>query len=249
VKNLVRKMVNSDAFKQTSRITPDAYARDPEDRLYARAPRLRLDAEQIRDNALFVSGLINLDAGGVGVKTYQPPNIWEPVGFGGSNTRFYKQDSGNALYRRSIYTFLKRTAPAPFMSNFDAPSREVSCTRRERSDTPLQALQLMNDVQQFEAARVLAQRMITEGGAQPADRIAFAYRTVLARTPDADELGIVQTEFQAHLARYKKDVEAAKKVVAFGETKPKAGVAPDELAAYTMVANMILNLDETITRN
>ncbi len=249
VKNLVRRIVNSDAFKQSSRVTPELYARDPEDRLYARAPRLRLDAEQIRDNSLFVSGLINLDVGGVGVKTYQPPNIWEPVGFGGSNTRFYKQDSGSALYRRSVYTFLKRTAPAPFMSNFDAPNREVSCTRRERSDTPLQALQLMNDIQQFEAARMLAQRMMIEGGAHSADRIAFAYRTVLARLPDADEMAIVQKEFDAHSARYKKDVEAAKKVVAYGESKPKAGLPPDELAAYTMIANMILNLDETITRN
>jgi len=249
VKNLVRKMVLSTAFKQSSRVTPELYSRDAENRLYARAPRFRLDAEQIRDNALFVSGLLNLDMGGTAVKTYQPPNIWEPVGFGGSNTRVYKQDSGPALYRRSLYVFLKRTAPAPFMSNFDAPNREVSCTRRERSDTPLQALQLMNDVQQFEAARVLAQRMLTEGGAQPTDRITFAFKTVLARAPEPAEMSIIQSELDAHLERYKKDVESAKKVILHGESKAKPELNPAELAAYTIVANMILNLDETLTRN
>jgi hypothetical protein len=224
-------------------------AKDPANRLYARGPRIRLDAEQVRDNALFVSGLMNLHMGGPGVKTYQPPNIWEPVGFGGSNTRDYKQDSGPALYRRSLYTFLKRTAPAPFMSNFDAPNREVSCTRRERSDTPLQALQLMNDIQHFEAARALAQRMLSEGGADAAARIAFAYKTILARAPTPEELAIVQSELEAHLAHYKKDEAAAKKAISHGESKPKADTPPAELAAYTLVANMLLNLDETVTRN
>ena len=249
VKNLVRRMVTSTAFRQSSRLTPPLYARDPENRLYARGPRFRLDAEQIRDNALYVSGLINLELGGKGVKSYQPPNIWEPVGFGGSNTQNYKQDSGTALYRRSLYTFLKRTAPAPFMSNFDAPSREVSCTRRERSDTPLQALQLMNDIQQFEAARALGQRMILEGGADPAARIAFAYKTVLSRPPAPEETAIVQQEFEKHLAHYKQDEAAAKKAIAHGESKPKADIPAAELAAYTLVANMLLNLDETVTRN
>jgi hypothetical protein len=187
--------------------------------------------------------------GGKGVKPYQPPNIWEPVGFVGSNTQYYKQDTGSALFRRSLYTFYKRTAPPPFMANFDAPSREQTCTRRERSDTPLQALQLMNDVQHFEAARALAERMVTEGGATPAERIGFAYRTVLARTPDADELAIVQAELDAHLKRYEADEASAKKAISHGESKIKADAAPAELAAYTLVANMILNLDETLTRN
>ncbi len=249
VKNLVRRMVTSTAFRQSSRLTPPLYARDPENRLYARGPRFRLDAEQIRDNALYVSGLIDLELGGKGVKSYQPPNIWEPVGFGGSNTQNYKQDSGPALYRRSLYIFLKRTAPAPFMSNFDAPSREVSCTRRERSDTPLQALQLMNDIQQFEAARALGQRMILEGGADPAARIAFAYKTVLSRPPAPEEAIIVKQELEAHLARYKQDEASAKKAIAHGESKPKADIPAAELAAYTLVASMILNLDETVTRN
>ena len=139
-KAMIRLMVTSATFRQSSRVTPERYTRDPQNRLYARGPRFRLDAEQIRDNALFVGGLMNFTMGGRAVNPYQPPNIWEPVGFDGSNTRHYIQDTGAALYRRSIYVFLKRTAPPPFMANFDAPSREQFCTVRDRSDTPLQAL-------------------------------------------------------------------------------------------------------------
>jgi hypothetical protein len=248
-KAMVRLMVNSRAFRQSTRVTPELLKRDPDNRLNARGPRLRLTAEQIRDNALFVSGLMNLQMGGKGVNPYQPPNIWEPVGFVGSNTRFYKQDTGSALYRRSVYTFFKRTAPPPFMSNFDGPNREQSCTRRERSNTPLQALQLMNDVQHFEAARALAQRMLTEGGASAAERISFAFGVVLARTPEADELKIVEEQLNAHLTRYQNDPAAAKRAVGIGESKPRADLPQPDLAAYTLVANMILNLDETLNRN
>jgi hypothetical protein len=248
-KRMVKLLLSSAAFRQGSSVTPELFNRDPENRLLARGPRFRLDAEQIRDNALFVSGLINLEMGGKGVRTYQPPNIWEPVGFVGSNTANYTQDTGPALYRRSIYTFLKRTAPAPFLSNFDAPNRESSCARRERSNTPLQALQLMNDVQHVEAARAMAQRMLTEGGATAAERIAFAFRSILARQPDAFEAEVTAAQLATHLARYQADEEAAKKVIAHGESKPKPDLAPAELAAYTLVANMILNLDETVTRN
>ncbi len=187
--------------------------------------------------------------GGKGDRTYQPPNIWEPVAFVGSNTQYYKQDHGPALYRRSLYVFYKRTAPPPFMANFDAPSREQTCTRRERSDTPLQALQLMNDVQQFEAARALAERMMTEGGASPGDRVAFAFRTVLARKPEDMEARLLEEQLSAHLARYSADEAAAKKVIAHGESKRKPELKPAELAAYTLVASTILNLDETLNRN
>ena len=249
VKLLVRMMVTSAAFRQSAAPTPDLLNRDPDNRLYARGPRVRLSAEQLRDNVLFVSGLMNFEMGGKGVRPYQPPNIWEPVGFVGSNTQFYKQDTGDALYRRSVYTFLKRTAPPPFMSNFDAPSREQTCTYREKSNTPLQALQLMNDVQHFEAARALAQRMLTEGGATPAERVAFAFKVVLSRGPDPTESEILAQQLAAHTARYTRDEEAAKKVIAHGESKPNGKLAPADLAAYTLVANTILNLDETLNRN
>ena len=249
VKDLLRLMLTSQAFRQSSRATAEMFAYDPENRLLARGPRFRLDAEQIRDNALFTSGLIDFTMGGKGVNPYQPPNIWEPVGFVGSNTRFYKQDTGSALYRRSLYTFLKRTAPPPFMVNFDGPNREQFCLRRERSNTPLQALQLMNDVQHFEAARALAERMVVDGGATPAERIAYGYRVILSRRPTDDETQIVAAELERHLAIYSKDEEAAKRAIAHGESKPKTKTQPAELAAYTLVANMLLNLDETLNRN
>ncbi len=249
VKHLVRLMVTSATFRQDSRLTRDLYQRDPENRLYARGPRFRLDAEQIRDNSLFVSGLMTHDMGGRGVMPYQPPNIWEPVGFTGSNTRNYQQSKGEALYRRSIYVFLKRTAPPPFMGNFDGPTREAFCSRRERSNSPLQALQLMNDVQHFEAARALAQRMLTEGGQSADERITFAYQVVLSRKPAPEELAIVRDTLAAHLKKYEANVEAAKKVIANGESTPLETLPPPQLAAYTMIGNLILNLDETLNRN
>ena len=249
VKGLVRLLVTSETFRQTSQVGEEGYARDPDNRWLARGPRMRLDAEQIRDNALFVSGLIQLEMGGPGVKPYQPPNIWEPVGFVGSNTRSYTQDHGPALYRRSLYTFFKRTAPPPFLVNFDAPNREQSCTRRERSNTPLQALQLMNDVQHVEAARHLAERILSEGGADGPARIAWTYRRVLARDPAPEELAVIDEQLAKHLARYRAAPEDAEKLLALGEAKRNATLDPAELAAYTLVANMLLNLDETLNRN
>ena len=248
-RKLVRLMLTSATFRQSSAGRPELWQRDPENRLHARGPRFRLDAEQLRDNVLFTSGLINLETGGKGVKPYQPPNIWEPVGFGSSNTRVYMQDAGSALYRRSIYVFLKRTAPPPFMSNFDAPNREQTCTVRERSNTPLQALQLMNEVQHFEAARALAERLMSEGGTTSAERIIFAYRIVLARKPAEEEIAVVQDALGKYLARVQQDPASAKKTIFNGESKPKAGPPDPELAAWTLVANLILNLDETVTLN
>ncbi len=249
LKRLVKQLVTSSTYRQSSRVESDVLQRDPENRLLARGPRFRLDAEQLRDNALFVSGLMDLTCGGPGVKSYQPPNIWEPVAYSGSNTREYRQDSGSALYRRSLYAFIKRTAPPPFMGTFDGPSREQSCPRRDRTDTPLQALQLMNDVQHFEAARGLAERMLKEGGTAEEDRLVFAYRTVLARRPTARELQIVTNALERHLERYQGNPDAARQVVSFGESKPDPTLSAPELAAYTLTANLLLNLDETITRN
>ncbi|MGE3777488.1 MAG: DUF1549 and DUF1553 domain-containing protein, partial [Pirellulaceae bacterium] len=247
-KEFVRMLVTSAAFRQDVRVLPETLQRDPENRLYARGPRFRLDAEQIRDNALYLGGLLNLEMGGRGVKPYQPPNIWEPVGYADSNTRFYLQDHGPSIYRRSIYCFLKRTAPPPFMSNFDGPNREQFCTRRERSNTPLQALQLLNDTQHFEAARGFAQRMLREAGPTPAERITFAYRAALAREPAPEELQLLSQTLDRFLQRYAAEPAQAERVIRTGESPPVAGLAAPELAAYTLLANLILNLDETVTR-
>ncbi len=246
---LVRLLLTSEAFQRESAAPADHWRRDPDNRLLARGPRFRLDAEQLRDNALFVSGLINLEQGGPGVRPYQPPQIWEPVGFVGSNTREYVQDTGPALYRRSLYVFLKRTAPPPFMSNFDAPDREMTCSARERSNTPLQALQLMNDVQHFEAARALAERLLREGGDEPAARLEFAWRTVLARAPEPVELERLAPVLERHLERYRNDPEAAAAAIDTGDSAPDPALDPVELAAWTLMANLLLNLDETVTRN
>ena len=249
IKKLITLYLTSAAYRQSGRVTPALLDKDPENLWLGRGPRFRLDAEQIRDNALFVSGLIDLTPGGRGARPYQPPNIWEPVAYTGSNTRDYKADTGPGLYRRSLYCFFKRTAPPPFMSSFDAPNREQFCSRRERSNTPLQALQLQNDVQHFEAARGLAQRMLLEGGATARDRIRFGYRVVLSRVPSKGEVALVDRALQTHLARYRGDLKAAEESIRFGESKPKAGLDSAELAAYTLTANLLLNLDETVTQN
>lgn len=249
VKALVRRVVTSQTFQQSSAVTPELLERDPENRLLARMTRPRLAAEQVRDNALLASGLLVRDMGGKGVKPYQPDRIWEPVGFVGSNTQYYKQDTGPALYRRSIYTFLKRTAPPPFMSNFDAPNREQTCAVRGRSNTPLQALQLMNDVQHVEAARVLATKVLTSGGTTVRERLQFAATTVLARPASEPELQILQRQLQQHLTRYQADTTAAGQLVAMGETPVEPRLDAAELAAYTLLCATLLNLDETLTRN
>ena len=247
VKRLVKQMLMTQAFRRNAKLAPEVKAADPANRLYARGPRFRLDAEQVRDNVLFVAGLLNRQQGGRGVNPYQPPNIWEPVGYSDSNTRFYLQDHGPALYRRSLYVFLKRTAPPPFMSNFDAPNREQVCTVRERSNTPLQALQMMNDVQHFEAARAFAERILTEGGKTTDERLDFLYRTVLSRKPKTDERQLLTAALAKQTELYKADPEAAKKAISVGESSPRGVASPEETASWTMLANLVLNLDEAVT--
>ncbi|PAW83875.1 MAG: hypothetical protein B9S33_12870 [Pedosphaera sp. Tous-C6FEB] len=249
MKQFMKLLVTSATYRQDSKATPQKIAADPENRFYSRGPRFRLDAEQVRDNALAVSGLLVPTIGGKGVRTYQPDNIWEPVAYSGSNTKTYKRDGGDALWRRSLYTFIKRTAPAPSMTTFDAPSREQSCARRERSNTPLQALLLMNDVQHFEAARAFAQRIMKEGGSHAEERLAYGFRLATARPPTKAELAVLSETLFTQWAKYQGRTDAAKKAITFGESKPDASLDPSELAAYAMLANLILNLDEVVTKN
>ncbi|MBT5689703.1 MAG: DUF1553 domain-containing protein [Opitutae bacterium] len=249
VQCFVKRILTSHAYRQSSKVTPILLEKDPGNQLLSRGPRHRLDAEIIRDQALSLSGLLVPTIGGKGVLPYQPPNIWEPVGFGNSNTRYYKQGKGDDLYRRSLYTFLKRTAPAPFMASFDAPNREQSCTARGRSNTPMQALQLMNDVQHVEAARNLAQRIILEGGVDDEERIHWAWRTVTARSPGPDESQIVTDVLKGHRTRYSDDLESAQKLISYGESVADKDILPRDLAPWTLVANLLLNLDEVVNKN
>jgi hypothetical protein len=238
----------SKTYRQSSKVTPDMLAVDPENKWLAHGPRHRLDAEVIRDQALYVSGLLDQTIGGKGVHTYQPDNIWEPVAYSGSNTRTYIRDNGSALYRRSLYTFYKRTAPPPSLTTFDAPSREQVCLRRERSNTPLQALALMNDIQHIEAARNFAQRILIDGGNSFDTRLNFAFRQVVARFPRTDETAIIEDALRQHQGRYAKNLEDAQKLITFGDSKPDSKLKPDELAAWTMIANLLLNLDEALNQ-
>ena len=249
VKQMVRLLVTSAAYRQDSRVTPKLEEIDPENRLLARGPRHRLDAEVLRDNALFVAGLLNLKMGGRGVRTYQPAGIWEAVGYTTSNTAKYTQDHGEALYRRSLYIFWKRTAAPPLMTTFDAPSREQCRARRERTNTPLQALLTMNSIPYFEAARHLGYRMLHEGGADDAQRLRYGFRLATARWPTATEAAVLAESLANQRARYSADEAAAKKVISVGESPVPTDVPAGELAAYTMVGNLLLNLDEVVTDN
>lgn len=248
VKRLQKMIVLSATYRQAAQVSSEALEKDPENRLLSRGPRFRMDAEMIRDSALATSGLLVERLGGRSVKPYQPGGIWEAVAFVGSDTSIYKQDPGDGLYRRGLYTFWKRTSPPPVLSLFDAPSRETCTAVRPRTNTPLQALAMMNDIQFFEASRHLAERMMREGGVEPASRIAHAFRLATARQPRSDELDVLLETFQAHHAEYQADPDAALKAVSVGESKRDEALDPRELAAYTLVANLILNLDETLTK-
>ncbi|MEO2025163.1 MAG: PSD1 and planctomycete cytochrome C domain-containing protein [Fuerstiella sp.] len=248
VKRFVKQIVMSSTYQQSSRVTPERLAADSENRLLARGPRFRLDAEVIRDQALALSGLLIDTIGGKSVKPYQPAGLWKPVGFGGSNTSVFVQDKGDKLFRRSMYTFWKRTVPPPSMVTFDAPNRETCQVRRARTNTPLQALVLMNDVQYVEAARKFAERVITEGGTSVDDRVIFAFRSVLNRRPNTTELQSLTNLYEEYLSLFRGDPESAAKFLSAGESPLSDLLDPKELAAWSMVTHLLLNLSETVTR-
>lgn len=248
VKQLLRLMLTSAAYRQSSAVTARHLELDPENRLLARGPRFRLDAEMIRDNALYVSGLLVEKMGGRGVRPYQPPGIWEAVGYTTSNTAKFEQDHGEALYRRSLYTFWKRTAPPPYLTTFDAPSREKFCVRRERANTPLQALVTMNDPAYVEAARHLSARMLRYDR-NADERLEYGFRLVTARRPSAGEKAVLKSALSNFVSKYEQDREAAKKLISVGDSPLNEQFASSELAAYTMLASLLLNLDETLNKN
>jgi hypothetical protein len=245
----MKTMVMSSTYRQSSQVTPAKLAKDPENRLLSRGPRYRLDAEMLRDQALAVGGLLVDKVGGPSVKPPQPAGLWEAVGYTGSNTVRFTPDSGEKIYRRSLYTFWKRTSPPPQMSIADAPSREECRVRRERTNTPMQALMLMNEPQYFEAARRLGELAMKQGGETPEAKAKWMLHSVLGRQPEADELADMLGLYHDSLSAFRSEPEAAKQAIAIGESKADASLDPAELAAWAMVGNLVMNLDEVINKN
>jgi hypothetical protein len=245
-KALLRLIVTSATYRQSSRMTPAARERDPENRLLARGPRFRLPSPMLRDQALAVSGLLVEKAGGPPVKPYQPEGVWEDFSYGKIT---YQQDHGEALYRRSLYTFWRRSvAPTEF---FDTAARRVCTVRVERTNTPLHALTLLNDTTFVEAARVLAERMLTDAatfGKTPEERITAAFRRVTCRRPTAAEAAILAQSYRRAYGLYAGDRAAALKLLSVGEKPRNPGLDVTEHAAYTQVASLVLNLDEALTK-
>ena len=229
-------------------MTPEKREKDPDNRFLSRGPRFRMDAEMLRDYALATSGLLVPKIGGPSVKPYQPEGVWEAVAMPESNTRQYEQDSGDALYRRSMYTFWKRAAPPATMDVLNAPSREVCAVRRERTNTPLQALVTLNDPQFVEAGRKLAEHAL--GAAQGSEEAAIdeMARRILLRPLTAQERQIVGGTLKEMRAYYDAQPAAAKQLIAIGESKPTANIPPAKLAALSMVANQLMNLDEVLNK-
>jgi Protein of unknown function (DUF1553)/Protein of unknown function (DUF1549)/Concanavalin A-like lectin/glucanases superfamily/Planctomycete cytochrome C len=248
VKKFFTHLVTSATYRQAAIANPDKLEKDPQNRLLSRGPRFRMDAEMIRDYALASSGMLVKKIGGPSVKPYQPPGVWEAVAMIGSNTRDYKADKGESLYRRSMYTFWKRAAPPASMEIFNAPNRETCATRRERTNTPLQALVTLNDPQFVEAARVLAQATLKEAGDKDEARLDFMAKRILCRPLRADETKIIRGVQKELLDYYKAEPAEAKKLLTFGETLVEGAMDPASLAAWTMVANQLLNLDEVLNK-
>ncbi len=243
MKALQRLIVTSATYRQFAVVRDEMLNRDPENRLLARAPRLRLPAQVVRDQALFVSGLLVEKIGGQPVKPYMPPKIWSAL-----SGKKYAHGKGNDLYRRSLYTYWLRTIPPPVMLAFDSADRESCTVRKDKTNTPLQALTLMNNITFVESARLLAERMMKEGGDEPQARLEYGFRLVTSRRPSVHETKLLHDSLKAFTAVYQKDKSAAGALLTIGEMRRDESLDASEVAAYAMVANMLLNLDEAITK-
>lgn len=244
VKAIQKTIVMSATYRQSAHTSQELRQKDPENRLLARGPRMRLGPEMIRDQALAASGLLVEQLGGPSVKPYQPAGLWQELAGG----KGYEPDKGDGLYRRSLYTYWRRTVAPPFMVNFDSPNRETCTVRENKTNTPLQALNLMNDDAFLEASRKLAERMISEGGKTPDSRIQYAYRLVLTRDPKLKEKAVLLKTLDDFETRYRKDPKSASDYLSYGDSPRMKEIAPADLAAYATVASVILNLDEAVTK-
>jgi hypothetical protein len=250
VKKVLRLIVTSATYRQDSRSTEELNERDPDNQLLAHGPRQRLTAEMLRDQVLSISRLLQDQIGGPSVYPYQPANLYKGIVVAADYPGTSWVDSkGRNLYRRSLYTFWKRTVPHPTFTTFDEPDREVCIARRPKTNTPLQALALMNDTVQIEAARNFAMRILSDGGVTPEERLRFGFQLATARKPKPDEVATLSSLLNKRLAAYRDDPASAKAFLSPGESSVKPELDPVELAAYANVANLILNLDETISRN
>ena len=247
MKKLIKLMVMSATYRQAPVASPEKIEKDAANRLFSRGPRFRMDAEMVRDYALAASGLLSPKIGGASVKPYHPDGVWDAVGMREGNTKIYKRDDGEALYRRSVYWFWKRMAPPASMEILNAPNRETACVRRERTNTPLQALVTLNDPQLIEAARVLAEKAL-KSGKDDAERQAYVAKRILARSLSAAEAQVVTKIHAQLLERYRAKPDEAKALIAIGETKADAAVDAVALAALTMTCNELLNLDEVLNK-
>ena len=248
VKALLRTILSSSTYRQSAEAGPEKLERDPENTLLSRGPRFRMDAEMLRDFGLASTGILVEKIGGPSVKPYQPDGVWESVAMLGSNTRFYKRDEGDKLYRRSLYTFWKRAAPPASMQIFNAPTREHATVRRERTNTPLQALVTMNDPQFVEASRFLAQTAMNETSDDFGVRLGFLTSRILSREFDEHEREVAEKSFSEFLAHYETDEEDASELLATGEWPVDEALTRPELAAWTMLASQIMNLDEALNK-
>jgi hypothetical protein len=244
-KAMLREIVTSATYRQSSKMTPELLAKDPRNRLFSRGPRIRLEAEMVRDQALVLSGLLSRKMHGPSVFPPQPPGLWQAA-FNGQRT--WATSTGEDRYRRGLYTFWRRTIPYPSMTTFDAPSRELCTVRRIRSNTPLQAFVTLNDPVYVEAARALARRVVRDGGSTARERAEYALRLCLCRPPVAEQVTTVLTLLQSEQSHFREDQKAALQLVSeqSAPAAPQADAA--ELAAWTVIANVLMNLDAVLTK-